>query len=84
MKTVSFFSPTTGNDKTAFCINFGYTLAKDYNMKVLILETDPYSPKLYNAYLQEDRFVPPEEWTNLYLFEGKNFEEFNKDLFLRP
>ncbi len=54
MKVVSFFSPSTGNGKTEFAINFGYTMAKEHGMKVLILEVDPYSPKLYNVYLQDN------------------------------
>ncbi|MHA1167270.1 MAG: hypothetical protein ACTSRU_05570 [Candidatus Hodarchaeales archaeon] len=85
MKVVSFFSPSTGNGKTEFAINFGYTMAKEHDMRVLLLEVDPYSPKLYSVYLQDNMFVSPEEWSNNYIFEGKNFEQLDTDqLFLKP
>ncbi|MHA2294675.1 MAG: hypothetical protein ACXADA_01590 [Candidatus Hodarchaeales archaeon] len=85
MKVVSFFSATTGSNKAEFCINFGYTMAKDFGKKVLIVEVDPYSPKLWNVYLKDEQFVSPEEWSNNYLFEGKKFDQLNKDqIFLKP
>ncbi|MFI3685192.1 ParA family protein [Vagococcus fluvialis] len=41
MKTISFINMKGGVGKTTLCINIAYTLAKEFNKKVLIVDIDP-------------------------------------------